>query len=75
MQRMCMVKATYLRGLCLVQPEGVGSLGRVRSMQRSKRYWRNLRLHPSGTKGGTVVPPCDFQRRLAKTPVFKGIPP
>lgn len=44
-----------------MQIQRLRSLGRFPSLRRVRRVWAFLDHRPQGTKGGTVVPPCDFQ--------------
>lgn len=75
MQRLRVDQIAHCRWYGTVRVLELQRLGRIFGLPREERYWATLKCKPSGTKGGTVVPPCDFQRRLAKTPVFKGVPP
>lgn len=46
----------------------------VRSVQILRRYAYVLVLRSGGNKGGTVVPPCDFQLESSGMPLNKGTP-
>lgn len=72
---MWMGEASTVRGFCVVSPEECRSVGRVGSMQRRVRNRRILVYRSEWKNGGTVEPPCDFQKSLSKMPVNKGIPP
>lgn len=49
-------------------------LAGVRSMPILRRYAYVLVLRSEGKKGGTVVPPCDFQLESSEMPLNKGTP-
>lgn len=49
---------------CILHVDGMPEVRGVR--------WGNVIL-PVGTKGGTVVPPCDFQYSNTLSPVFIGV--
>lgn len=49
-------------------------LAGFRSMPILRRYTYVLVLHSEGNKGGTVVPPCDFQCGSLGMPLNKGTP-
>lgn len=46
----------------------------IRSMQILRRYANVLVSQSEGQKGGTVVPPCDFQCGSLGMPLNKGTP-
>lgn len=48
----------------------VSKLNRVRFV---RRYAHVLTACPAGNKGGTVIPPCDFQGGTSETTVFIGV--
>lgn len=72
---MCMGQATTVRGLCVVSPKECRGLERVGSMRQRIRNRRVLVCRSEWKNGGTVEPPCDFQKGLSKMPVNRGIPP
>lgn len=72
---MCMGKATTVRGFCVVPPKECRGLERVRSMRQRIRNRRILVYRSEWKNGGTVEPPCDFQKEFSKMPVNRGIPP
>lgn len=68
MQRMWMEgKGNHTKNGAL-QIQKLRSLGRFPSMRRVRRVWAFLNHKPQGTKGGTVVPPCDFQVLPSQVP-------
>lgn len=50
-------------------------VGAVRSLFKRKRYRAAMNYNPQGKLGGSVEPPCDFQKQSSVCPVFIGIPP
>lgn len=56
-----------------MQIQRLRSLGRFPSMRRIRRIWAFLNHKPQGTKGGTVVPPCDFQVLQSELPENQAI--
>lgn len=55
--------------------KGLLRLQRFGGMYGLERIRRILKHLPNGRKGGTVVPPCDFQTGVSESTVNKGIPP
>lgn len=72
---MCLGKDSGVRGLCMVPIEESGGLGKVKSMRRRFRYRGVLMFKSAWIKGGTVEPPCDFQKGFMELPVNRGVPP
>ena len=72
---MCLGKDSGIRGLCVVPIEESGSLGKVGSMRRRFRYRGVLVFKSAWINGGTVEPPCDFQKGFMELPVNRGVPP
>lgn len=50
-------------------------MDRVYGVRRLRRYTRILKVLERSDKGGTVVPPCDFQPQSPENPLNKGVPP
>lgn len=75
MQRLCLGETTCFYGNGSLSTKERRRLGELRSMRRSLRCRHLLNYNPQGIKGGTVVPPCDFQLQSTVSPVFIGIPP
>jgi len=57
---MWLAQVTCFRGFCQMSTQERRRLDQLKSMQFSVRDGRVLIRSPSGLKGGTVVPPCDF---------------
>lgn len=72
---MRMAQKTRYRRVCKVYFERCRDLGRVRIVLRRRLSRGVLGLNPSGRYGGTVEPPCDFQKHSIGLPVNKGVPP
>ena len=68
MQRMWMEgKGNHTKNGAL-QIQKLRSLGRFPSLRRIRRVWAFLNHKPQATKGGTVVPPRDFQVLPSQVP-------
>lgn len=72
---MRMAKQNRYRWICTVYFEAGRCLDAVRIMRRRVRNRCVLGRNPQGQKGGTVVPPCDFQKESTEKPVNRGVPP
>ena len=72
---MCMGKRTGNRWILEMSAKGLRRLGQFDSLRRCGLYRRILKYKPQGNNGGTVEPPCDFQKWSMDCPVNKGIPP
>lgn len=72
---MCLGKTTTVPRNGKVSTKRRRRVGGVASLQRSIGNRCLLNYNPQGIKGGTVVPPCDFQMPSTVSPVFMGLPP
>ena len=72
---MRMARKTRYRRVCKVYFERCRDLGRVRIVLRRRLSRGVLGLNPSGRYGGTVEPPCDFQKQSIGLPEYKGLSP
>ena len=75
MQRMWICKAEFSRYDGKVCLKRTRRLGRFSCMSGSLGDRRVLNYNPKGLKGGSVEPPCDFQKQSSVCPVFIGVPP
>lgn len=72
---MCMGESSGLRkngALSVARFQGLRGFRTVRECFGGRCV---LMRNPHGEKGGTVEPPCDFQKWLLGNAVFIGIPP
>lgn len=75
MQRMWICKAEFSRvdgNVCFTRSRRVGRLNPLRGWRRNRPV---MKYSPQGLKGGSVEPPCDFQKQSSVSPVFIGLPP
>ena len=75
MQRLRVGQVAHCRWYGTVRVLELQRMGRLFGLPREERYRDLLKYNPQGLKGGTVVPPCDFQKQSSVSPVFIGIPP
>lgn len=75
MQRLCLGETPCFYGNGSLPTKERRRVGELRRMRRGLRSRPLLNYKPQGIKGGTVVPPCDFQLQSTVCPVFIGIPP
>lgn len=75
MQGMCLGETTQLRQNGLLSVSRFRGLRRFPTVRKCFGYRPALKHNPQGRKGGTVVPPCDFQSWSLGKPVFIGLPP
>lgn len=72
---MCLGEITLLRQNGLLSVSRFRGLRRLTTLRERIGYRCVLMRKPHGEKGGTVEPPCDFQKWLLGNAVFIGIPP
>lgn len=72
---MCLGEISGLRKDGTLSALRVQGLRGFRSLRECFGYRGVLMRNPHGEMGGTVEPPCDFQKWLLGNAVFIGIPP
>lgn len=74
MQKLWLCKRLFRTRLRGMHEQTRTSLGRVHRVCRLGRSWLVLVLRSAWQNGGTVEPPCDFQRCYTNLPLNKGTP-
>lgn len=75
MRELCMVESRPERRNVQMSTSGFLRLQVFRSVLGMELDWLALNYVPNGKYGGTVEPPCDFQRWTMALPLFTGLPP
>lgn len=75
MQRLRVDQIAHCKWYGVVRVLELQRLGRLFGLPREERNWFTLNCKPQGTNGGTVEPPCDFQKHSLGLPENKGLSP